>query len=325
MNNRYDLITNTFGPFALFILQDNLNGESVSILPEFGGLINSIKLSCGSGLVDILHGYSSAEELTRELACLFKGCSLFPYPNRVNGGRYYFEGREHCLPQNFPQEGNAIHGLVFDKEFRVESLHANNDGCMLELMYVSDGMQGYPFSFEIKQRYGLSEERGLVVTTEIINSSLGVIPVGQGWHPYFSLGTSSIDTLFLKIPGNSIFETDERGIPTKKKLTFSKFSNLEVIGSSSLDCCYEIQTNAPFIDTLLFNKRDNIGLRLRQQTGECGCNYLQVFTPPARDSIALEPMSCAPDAFNNGYGLMHLQRGESLSFVWEVMLMRNSG
>jgi aldose 1-epimerase len=49
-----------------------------------------------------------------------------------------------------------------------------------------------------------------------------------------------------------------------------------------------------------------------QETGAGKYNFLQVFIPPLRHCVALEPMTCAPDAFNNGMGLARLEPGEML-------------
>src|SRR5699024_2359033 len=46
--------------------------------------------------------------------------------------------------------------------------------------------------------------------------------------------------------------------------------------------------------------------------------WLQAFTAPERDSIALEPCSCPPDAFRSGTDLVVLEPGHSHRARWGV-------
>ena len=46
--------------------------------------------------------------------------------------------------------------------------------------------------------------------------------------------------------------------------------------------------------------------------------YLQLYTPVDRNSIAIEPMSCIANAFNNGIGLKEL--GPGRQFNWEITI-----
>jgi len=43
--------------------------------------------------------------------------------------------------------------------------------------------------------------------------------------------------------------------------------------------------------------------------------YLQIYTPPHRDSIAIENLSAVPDGFNNGLGLITLAPQTSKVFT----------
>src|SRR5436305_11719319 len=56
---------------------------------------------------ELLDGYSPDR-----LASSGRGQLLLPWPNRIRDGIYRLDGREHRLPLNEPERGNAIHGLV---------------------------------------------------------------------------------------------------------------------------------------------------------------------------------------------------------------------
>lgn len=47
-------------------------------------------------------------------------------------------------------------------------------------------------------------------------------------------------------------------------------------------------------------------------------NFLQLYIPPDRTSIAIEPMTCTPDVFNYKKGLLELASGER--YDWRIQL-----
>jgi len=70
------------------------------------------------------------------------------------------------------------------------------------------------------------------------------------------------------------------------------------------------------------NKTNTAGYRICQETGKYKYNFLQVYTPPHRKSIAIEPMTCAPNAFNNEQGLIILAPFESFSASWGISMVK---
>ncbi len=136
--------------FERITLLNDDTAERVSVIPSFGANVNSIVLDKGNKLYELLNGDKTAQELRKN--CCFKGAKLTPFPNRVCDGKYTFKGTEYKLQQNFPAESHAIHGLVYNKEFKVEESREGDDYCYVILKHCySSNEPGYPFDFTIEQ------------------------------------------------------------------------------------------------------------------------------------------------------------------------------
>lgn len=317
---RFKIRKEKFGSHELYNLSDHTTGEYASILPFMGGSINAMALKCGDGLVEIINGYESVEDVLINLHKSFKGSSLFPFPNRIADGIYHFAGKKHCLPINFPHENNAIHGLVYDRQFEVVEQRSGNQCCALTLRYLPpDQTEGYPFKYKLEQRYQWVENRGLECTTIIENLSNCDMPLGHGWHPYFMGGAKHIDDLALQLPAAKILEVDQRNIPTGNSKSYDKFKQMQQIGSTELDNCFRLECADQYADIIISNAKRKFSFKIRQEMGKDKYNYLQIYTPPERTSIAIEPMTCAPNVFNNKNGLITLSHGNTLSLSWSIL------
>ncbi len=318
---RFNIRKEKFGPHILFKLLDTSSGEYAAIFPFLGGSLNSLVLKSNIGLIDVVDGYVSIEDIEKNLGSSFKGCSLFPFPNRIKDGAYHFAEKLHHLPINFPDEHNAIHGLVYDKKFTFTKKQCGDNECSLTIQYISpEKLQGYPFRFVMDQEYQLCRNQGFKCTTKITNISDAPIPLGHGWHPYFKAGTDFIDALSLEFPATSLLDVDHKNIPTGKTSEFHRFSQLKKIGNSHFDSCFTLDTSKVKATVILANRQKNFQLKIWQETGKNRYNFLQIYTPPCRTSIAIEPMTCAPDVFNNGNGIIVLQPSDSHSLSWGVSI-----
>ena len=306
-----------FDHYSSLRLTDSMTGESTTILPWLGGTVNSLILAAGPRLVEVLDGYSSAQEAANPLASSFKGSNLFPFPNRIAGGSYLHGGRRHQLHLNFPHENNAIHGLVYDQEFHVTDRRDGDHGCLLTLECRSDGHMGYPFSYRLLLEFTLTGKDGFTCTCRVTNESDTAIPVGHGWHPYLTAGAERIDDLLLQFPAREILAHDKVNIPTGQATPYTAFNSLTLLSDTTFDDCFRLD-GTERAEILLKNRELDLTLRLWQELGRSKYNFLQIYTPPHRRSIAIEPMTCAPDAFNNGRGLILLEPGNSFSSAWGV-------
>lgn len=319
MNNKnFEVITKNIGQLQLLELRNNKTQEYVSILPEMGGMLFQLELLINNNLTPLLDTYSNAEELIETLGGSFKGSFLFPFPNRIDAGKYNYNNADQQLEVNFSNENNAIHGLLFDKPFKLTSENESEEEVSIELTYISDGkLKGYPFNFEVTLTITLSEINGLTIKSSAKNTDTSSIPVGFGWHPYFTLNTK-VDNLELEFPSIGSFEVNERMLPTSTTQPYKDFNHSKTINKANFDTCFSFQTTDSIAETKLFSPELQGGISVWQKTGNEGCNFVQIYTPDHRNSIAIEPMTCIANAFNNKIGLIDLNPGMSTKNIWGV-------
>ncbi len=316
---RFKVLEEEFGAYSLYKLLDSQTGEYVSILPHLGGAVNDMVLNHNDKLIPIIDGYKSEEDANENLGSSFKGSNLFPYPNRIPDGKYSFEEVDYELPMNFPDEKNAIHGLVYNKNFEVIAQESGQIGCKLFIRYLVDKLiEGYPFNYLLEISYYLNADKGFECTTKISNLDDQHLPLGHGWHPYFIIGDSTINDLSLQFPANEILEVDQRSIPTGKTEKYSNFNLLKPLKATEFDSCFILEPSDQPAEIQIVNEKLDFGYTIWQERGVHKYNFLQVYTPPARKSIAIEPMTCAPNVFNNMNGLIVLSPQERITISWGV-------
>ena len=282
-----------------------------AVVVEVGGGLRSYS----AGGRDLLDGYGVDEP-----SASGRGQVLVPWPNRLQDGSYEFDGRSHQLPLTEPEHANAIHGLVRWTAWRI----GEREGHRVLMEYVIHPQPGYPFTLGLGIEYALTED-GLSVRTTARNRGPDVCPYGCGQHPYLTLGTPTVDTIELQAPGQRVLISDERDLPTGSEPvegTEYDFSAARAIGTTKLD-------NA-FTDLA----RDDDGrarVRLRDPDGGAvvtlwvdeSYGYLMLFTGDTRPdvnrrSLAVEPMTCPPNAFRTGDSLIRLEPGRSTTSTWGI-------
>lgn len=304
----FKIKTDHLGSFLRFVLANAETGEYVSIIPGFGGNVNGIVLRKKNKNYSILDGARTDSELIRN--AWFKGAKLTPFPNRIRNGEYSFAGKSYQLPINLGR--HAIHGFVYDKVLKVTNQTINDNQASLELEYVHDTtIKGYPFTLKVTLTYSLIIDNGFQYKTEIINLGNCSLPVGDGWHPYFKT-KGKVDRLHIKIPAESRTEVDAQMIPTGE-LIHENYAGSFHIGNKQFDTGFVLQKASGKATTELYDPDLDLKICLWQETGKWKYNYLQVFVPPSRSSIAIEPMTCTADSFNNGIGLIILEPLQSFA------------
>src|SRR3954451_3057147 len=139
----------------------------------------------------VLDGYEETE-----MCRSGRGQLLAPWPNRIDGGAYTFEGQELQLPLTEPSEGNAIHGLVRFMPWR--ALAHDADRVLLELLL--HPQPGYPFTMVLHNEVRLGDG-GLEVRTSAENVGQTACPFGLGHHPYLLAPTGKVDDVEYELPG----------------------------------------------------------------------------------------------------------------------------
>jgi aldose 1-epimerase len=292
-------------------LLDNGQGVKASILPGCGGILNAFSIwNNGKGL-SIIDGYQSQAEFdTAAEARGFKSCKLSPYVCRLKNGMYTFADKDYKV-DGFYLGKHALHALIYKANFDVVQAHATADEAELEILYsYKKEDTGYPFSYDCRVLYELKKDNTLHIRSFIKNQSDLAIPVCDGWHPYFSFG-GEVDHLLMYIKSTQMLEFDDELIPTGKKLPHTHFQSLEPIGTLQLDNSFLIDGDFSTPSLLLQDQHKKLQLEIL-----CDKTYpvLQLYIPDHRNSIAIENLSAAPDAFNNGIGLTTLQAGKEISF-----------
>jgi len=239
----------------------------------------------------------------------FCGRVLVPWPNRVRDARYAFDGAEHRLEVSEPERGNALHGLVLQSRWRGVRTSARR----VSLSYDLHERPGYPFALALSVSYELASG-GIVMTLHATNVGAKRAPFGAGFHPYLTPGTPQIDDVVLEIPAGTRVPVDERllpsGSPTPVDGTELDFRGARRLGALRLDACFGDLGRSP-AGVARVRIGTHAGAGLLTVWMDERFRFVQVFTADA--AVAVEPMTCAPDAFNTGDGLVVLEPGASFT------------
>jgi aldose 1-epimerase len=249
---------------------------------------------------------------------------LIPWPNRVDGGRYAFGGRQFQLDVSEPARGNAIHGLTRWAAWQPTATGADHAELGLRLL----GSPGYPFCLELRAGYRLAADGGLDVTVTASNAGQKAAPYGTGSHPYLRVGSGPVDDWALRLPASRWLATDDRGIPAgaPQDVTGTEldFTGGRRIGQTRLDHAFTGLT------------RDALGRTWVGLTGQdralalwagAGYGWLQVFTADTlgedrrRAAVAVEPMTCPPNALASGVDLLTLAPGDTVTHSWGLTVV----
>jgi len=290
------------------------HGHQRAVVTEIGATLRSYQV----GDVDVIDGFEA-----EELCPSGRGQVLAPWPNRLGDGRYHFGGRSGRAALDEPERRNAIHGLVRWMAWSVVSSAQNvvTLGCRLH------PQPGYPWALQLQVEYRLGRE-GLTVTTTATNPSIEEpVPFGLGFHPYLTVGTAPVDRAKLTVPARRRLITDDRGLPSADAAvsgTEFDFAVGRVIGPTRLDTAYT---------ELVRGSDGRATVRLTSAGDERTVSlwvddrfpYLMVFTgdsvDPAwrrRRAVAVEPMTCPPDALRSGTDLLTLDPGASFVARWGI-------
>lgn len=285
--------------------------SKAEILPACGAILNSWTVVHNGKVYHLVDGYDSPADFEKNCEAKgFRSAKLSPYVCRMKRSQYDYNGRHYHIGK-YELAGNAIHGLVYNNPFTILHSVADEQAAALVLVHDYDGSDaGYPFTYRLEVSYVLQANNDLGITTSVTNTSRQPIPIADGWHPYFSLGRP-VDELYFAMQSNSMLEFDKELIPTGQLLDYDRFHEPALFGGLFLDNCFLLNKPLDGPACRLINRQDNIELSIYP---DGAYPYLQVYTPPHRNSIALENLSAAPDAFNNHIGLVILDPGERHSF-----------
>jgi aldose 1-epimerase len=282
-----------------------------AVIVEVGGGIRTYSV----GGNDILDGYGVEERCPSG-----RGQILIPWPNRIQDGSYEFDGQHHQLPLTEPTLGNAIHGLSRWEAWRA----AERDPSRVVMEHTIHAQPGYPFTLALRVDYSLADD-GLSVSTTATNIGADTCPYGAGAHPYLTLGTPTVDRLVLQAPGRRVLVHDERDLPVGSEPvdgTEFDFREARPIGTTILDNAFTDLERGPDGRARVTLHDPEAGRTVTLSVNE-HYGYLMLFTGDPlpdvnRRALAVEPMTCPPNAFRTGDSVVRLAPGDSAAGVWTI-------
>jgi aldose 1-epimerase len=183
---------------------------------------------------------------------------------------------------------------------------------------------GYPFSLRLSIDYSLSDGV-LRVQTTAVNAGRAACPYGSGADPYLTLGATTIDRLDLRAPGRTVLRSDERGLPIAAEGvtgTDYDFRQAQPIGATTLDHAFtDLDRDADGVARVELRDPDQgIGVSLWvDESYPCLMAFTGDPLPDVRRrSLGIEPMTCPPNAFRTGVGLIRLEPGATVTSTWGI-------
>lgn len=290
------------------------SGAQEAVVVEVGGGIRSYSVAGR----DVLQPYPADAMCDGA-----HGAPLIPWPNRLDGGRYTFDGVPQQVPITEPGLGNAIHGLT--RWLSWGAVEHTADAVTMGLTLRPS--PGYPHTLELRVRYALGED-GLSVRTTARNTGAGDCPYAHGQHPYLSPGPGSLDECRLEFgAATRILVDPERRLPAGTLATAGTefdFGGGRALRGRVLDDAFtDLSRDGGGRAWATLSCPDGRRVRL---WADRAFGYLEVFTGDTlapgrrREGIAVEPMTAPPNAFATGEGVVRLAPGRAAESNWGVVL-----
>lgn len=266
-----------------------------------------------------------------EVRPAYRGTTLAPWPNRVTDGRYAFGGERFQLALTEPDRGHALHGLASWLHFEAVDKGPSH----VTLAADVQPQAGYPWRLAVSTTFSLTAE-GLSQTVVAVNDGPDDVPWGTGPHPYLRAGSSPLDEWMLELPASQVLAvTDDRLIPTELLPVGTDAARFDFraerrLGAAEIDHAFTgLAVDDEGFATVRVTDAAGQGVAMTWNTA---CPWVQIHTadlpggrsnPLNRLGLAVEPMTCAPDAFNDAEypydtGLIVLDAGESHSASWRI-------
>jgi aldose 1-epimerase len=251
----------------------------------------------------------------------FRGAVLAPWPGRVVDGRYVLSDSVQRLPLNESAHGHARDGLALWLDFAAASSSAS----AVSMMQVIEAQEGYPCRLAIEVGYRLDTLTGLTWQVSVINVGSTTAPYGTGVHPYLVAGPSRLDEWELTLPAQSFVETvGDRLLPGEQRPAAGgslDFLAGRPLGDSKIDNAFSdlVWDGSGHATAVL---KDPSGTGVAMAWGR-SCPWVHVHTADHladddRLGLAVEPVTCPPNAFNSHEDLIWLEPGQTHQATWEI-------
>lgn len=272
----------------------------------------------GASLISLSNNkFNLIESNTRK--GLYAGSVLAPWPNRIKDGKYSFNHEMFELPINEKTKNNALHGLVAHSDW--QPIGGSESSITLE--HILDMPKIYPGKLKLGIKYEFIDNF-LEIKITALNIGNKKAPYGVSIHTYLVAGKNTKNNqLFLQLPSSEFMQVDlARLLPLgieKVDSTEFDFRKSKQISNLFIDHAFTADADLPPRVRLLNQSKLGVELEFDKST-----KWIQVHTADrdgkedARMAVAIEPMSCPPDAFNSGLDLVTLVPNESHSFTLKI-------
>jgi aldose 1-epimerase len=286
-----------------------VSGQHRAVVTEVGATLRTYTVDGRH----VVRGFEAEEVVHKG-----RGQQLLPWPNRIRDGLYTFDGEEQQLALSEPDRHNAIHGLVRDVAWTLVE-HTEDSLTQSVRVYPRSGWPGILEATLVHQ----VSDRGLQVSVRATNIGSVDVPFGYAAHPYFTVGETTVDEVSVTVPARTYLEVDDRLLPVRLAPVEGTEKDLRAgapLGTTNLDHAY---TDLDRDEDGRWRVKLALGDRYAELWGDGTMTWIQVFTGEHRRdmSLAVEPMTCGPDAFNDGLthdGMIVLAPGKSYTGRWGV-------
>lgn len=296
----------------MITLNESATGSSAVVSPVGASLL---ALNLGGNQV--------IEKLGVDKPELYSGVVMAPWSGRVAAGSWVHpDGRKFQLPINESTRNNALHGLVFDKEFSVARSTDNSVELSIEIAPI----EGFPFHLKLAIAYELDGGE-LICSFAIKNLSAEKAPFGIGFHPYFSTRWLG-DGVSITNRAKTVYVLDQNLIDTGTQQTAGSSKDLSAgklaVGASLDDDFTDLDFVAGVSRTTLSNAAGN-GVEIWQDEV---FRHNVIYTTDSYEAeagkvtaVAIEPCISAVNALNSHSDLVWLEPNQTRSGSWGIRLV----
>ena len=293
----------------MYVITQNIDHNTVEIKSTSDGVYAKLYLNDGGSLQElILNNIKLISDLSPlTYKSTYASAILFPFANRIEDGTYRFNEKQFQFATNNKEENNALHGLVYNKLFSIKATSTDKDSAQLILEYEYDPPEdSFPFPFNIQLKYTFTKNR-LDLNVLVENKTARAFPFTIGWHPYFF--SENLNKSFLDFESHLKLNIGDRNIG--RDLQEVKHNDSLSLNNKSLDDCWLLDGNNVIFKTPAYS--------LNLSSSEPN-SFLQVYTPPKKNTIALEPTTGVSNSFNNKIGLKVLKPNNVFDITWSLKI-----
>jgi aldose 1-epimerase len=296
----------------VYLIKQDIYKNTVVIENTSTGAYAKLYLNEGASLQElVLNNINLIKDIfPLDYKSMYASAILFPFANRVADGTYSFNGENFQLSVNNEEENNALHGLVYNKTFLIKKQYTDEATAQLLLEYQYDKPEnGFPFPFCIKLEYIFQRNR-LDLKVSVQNKSEVPFPFTVGWHPYFF--SEDLNKSFVEFKTRSKLDIGQRNIGIAiKDIELQESLSLK---DKRLDDCWQLEDDKVVFKTPQYN--------LQLSSSEPN-SFLQIYMPPKKNTIAIEPTTGVSNSFNNHIGLKVLKPNTEFHVTWVLEVDSN--